>query len=196
MRKVKLSTYAKEHDVQRQTAYRWWREGKIQGEQLESGTILVYADDEPVIANNNNNVAIYARVSSSQNKNNLTNQKERLEHYATARGYKIIHSVTEVGSGLNDHRKKLLSLLGKDDYAILLVEHKDKLTRFGFNYLRILLEKQGKIIEVVNENSEEESDLMEDLVAIITSFCARLYGQRRSKRKTEKIINELNNKEN
>lgn len=73
----------------------------------------------------------------------------------------------------------------------IVVEHKDRLTRFGFNYLLTLLEKQGCQIEIVNEAGNDKDDLMQDLVSIITSMCARYYGLRRSKRKTEKIIQEL-----
>ena len=71
------------------------------------------------------------------------------------------------------------------------MEHKNRLTRFGFNYLKLLAEEQGKTIEVVNEAENDKQDLMQDFIAIITSFCARLYGLRRSKQKTEKIIREL-----
>ena len=104
--------------------------------------------------------------------------------------YKI---VKEVGSGLNDNRKKLAKILVDDNYNILIVEHKDRLARFGTNYLNILLEKIGKKLEIVNLAENDKEELMQDLVAIVTSFCARLYGLRRSKRKTEKIIKELTN---
>ncbi len=75
----------------------------------------------------------------------------------------------------------------------IVVEHKDRLTRFGFNYIKILLDKSGKTVEVVNEAEDGKQDLMQDFVSIITSFCARLYGLRRSKRKTEQLIKELTN---
>ncbi|MBR8837527.1 MAG: recombinase family protein [Stigonema ocellatum SAG 48.90 = DSM 106950] len=71
-----------------------------------------------------NKVAIYTRVSSAENRNNLDTQAERLCQYSSAKGYQIIHVVKEVGSGLNDHRKKLEKLLKMDDYDILIVEHK------------------------------------------------------------------------
>jgi predicted site-specific integrase-resolvase len=73
----------------------------------------------------------------------------------------------------------------------IVVEHKDRLTRFGFNYIETLLKQQGRSIEVINTAADGKEDLLQDFIAIITSFCARLYGQRRSKRKTEKIIAEL-----
>ena len=74
-----------------------------------------------------------------------------------------------------------------------LVEDKDRLARFGINYFNILLEKTGKKLEIVNLADDSTDELMEDLIAIITSFCAKLYGLRKSKRKTEKIIEKLKN---
>ena len=75
------------------------------------------------------------------------------------------------------------------------MEHKDRLTRFGFNYIEVLLKNRGKEIEVVNLSTNDESNLMEDLISIIYSFSARIYGLRRSTRKTEKIIEVLNQKD-
>ena len=97
----------------------------------------------------------------------------------------------EVGSGVNDSRKQLLKLLTDDGYSKIIVEHRDRLTRFGFNYIDVLFRQHGRSIEVVNEAANDRDDLMQDFKSIITSFCARLYGQRRSRRKTEKIIAEL-----
>ena len=112
----------------------------------------------------------------------------RLKEYSMARGYQIVEVVKEVGSGVNDNRKKLKKLLESDSWGTLIVEHKDRLTRFGFNYIEILLNKEGRKIEVVNLAEDEKSDLMQDLVSIIYSFSAKMYGFRRSKRKTEEII--------
>ena len=75
------------------------------------------------------------------------------------------------------------------------MEHKDRFSRFGLNYINILLEKQGKKVEIINDMTDDKADLMEDFVSLVTSFCARLYGLRRSKRKTEKIIAELKREE-
>ena len=73
----------------------------------------------------------------------------------------------------------------------MVVEHKDRLTRFGFRYLDTLLKTQGRAIELVNLAENGTEDLLADLTAIVYSFCARLYGQRRAKRKTEVIVREL-----
>jgi putative resolvase len=114
-----------------------------------------------------------------------------LRDYASAKGYKIEKEIKEIGSGLNDKRIQLESILKKDNWSKIIVEHKYRLARFGLNYLNVLLEKQGKSIEVINEVQEGKEDLMQDFVSIITSFTARLYGLRRSKRKTEQIIKGL-----
>lgn len=97
---------------------------------------------------------------------------------------------------MNDKRKQLESIFKLNNWNKLIVEHKDRLAQFGVNYIEVLLQNQGKFIEVINEvegNSKE--DIMQDFVSIITSFTARLYGLRRSKRKTETIIKELANNE-
>lgn len=72
-----------------------------------------------------------------------------------------------------------------------MVEHKDRLTRFGFNYIEKLLNKNDIKIEVVNQVEEGNEDIIQDFVSVITSFCARIYGKRRSKRKTEELIQEM-----
>ena len=133
-------------------------------------------------------VAIYARVSSNQNRANLDTQVTRLKEYSMARGYQIVEVVKEIGSGVNDNRKKLKKLLESENWGTLIVEHKDRLTRFGFDYIEILLNKEGRKIEVVNLAEDEKSDLMQDLVSIIYSFSTKMYGLRLSKRKTEEII--------
>ena len=129
--------------------------------------------------------AIYARESSSENKAALESQKRGLTKYAEAKGYQIVRIVTEFGSGVNDERKRLTALLKQRDFDVLLVEHKDRLSRFGFRWFTVLAPFK---IEVVNLAENQVNDLMEDLVAIITSFSARLYGQRRGRKKTEAAI--------
>jgi predicted site-specific integrase-resolvase len=77
--------------------------------------------------------------------------------------------------------------LQSDDYDILLVEHKDRLTRFGFEYLKVLLEKRGITIEVVNPSQEDKEDLLKDFIAIIYSFSARLYGLKRGREVAKRL---------
>jgi len=189
---MRLSDYAKSKGISYKTAWRMWKRGELNASQLPTGTIIV---NTTTTNNSFEGVAIYARVSSAENKSNLNSQAERLVKYCEAKGYQIKFIVKEVGSGVNDNRKKLISLLNKDDYHLIVVEHKDRLTRVGFNYLKVLLNKQGKDIEVVNLAEEEKEDILQDFVSIITSFCAIIYGLRRRKRKTECIIECLENQD-
>lgn len=185
---MKLSEYARLNSVTYRTAWQWYKDGKIEGaKQLNTGTVVVPDMKKPV---RDEYVVVYSRVSSSENKSNLENQAQRLIDFCLAKGWIIKEVIKETGSGLNDSRKKLLKLLKERKATKIVIEHKDRLTRFGFNYIKELFD--GEIV-VVNEAENDKQDLIQDFISVITSFCARIYGQRRSKRKTEKIIQELNN---
>lgn len=186
--RYKLSQYAKKYDVGYRTVWNWVKQGKAKAERTETNRLVIVEDEDKQV---NDAVAIYARVSFSENKNNLIKQRERLENYCAAKGYKVMKVVEEIGSGLNDNRKKLESLLMDESIKKIVVEHSDRFSRFGMNYISKLLQMQGREIEVINEQSNDRDDLMQDFVSIVTSFCARLYGLRRNKRRTEKIIEEL-----
>lgn len=190
---MKLSQYAKQQGISYSTALRWWHQGVIRGYQAPSGTIIVEAEAKP--HTREDRVAIYARVSSAEQRENLERQVERLVQYCTVRGYQVTQIVKEIASGVTDSRPKLLALLKDHQTTRIVVEHKDRLTRFGFRYLETLLELQGRTIEVVNVAENDKEDLIADLVAIVYSFTARLYGQRRAKRKTERIVRELQTEE-
>lgn len=187
---MKLSQYARKVGVTYRTAFRWWQNGQVKGYQLPSGTIVVTegeeSKDRPA-----GQVAIYARVSSHEHRANLERQAERLEDYCAAKGYQVSKVVKEIGSGVNDNRAKFLALLEDQRVTTIVVEHKDRATRFGFRYLETLLEQTSRHIEVVNLAENDREDLLADLVSLVYSFAARLYGQRRAKRKTERIVQEL-----
>jgi predicted site-specific integrase-resolvase len=181
----KLSDYARERGVTYRTAWNRYRAGRIDGAHMDATGHVVIPDATPAVEPL---AAIYARVSSAENKSNLDAQAERLVQYAIARGWKVVSITKEVGSGVNDHRKKLAKLLTAGSWNILVVEHKDRLTRFGFNYLDTILPQMKKRIEVVNQADDQKTDLMQDLVAVIYSFSAQMYGLRRSRHNTEKIV--------
>src|SRR5258705_2124305 len=194
---MKLTDYAKQMGVRYETAWRWFRDGKIQGRRIGLHTIMITEGQEQsatAVSRRvavSQRVAVYARVSSSENQSTLDSQAERLVVYCAARGYQVAKVVKEIGSGVSDARPKLLELLADQSVGLIVVEHKDRLTRFGFRYLDTLLTTQGRAIEVVNQAENGTEDLLADLTAIVSSFCARLYGQGRAERKTEVIVHEL-----
>ena len=89
----------------------------------------------------------------------------------------------------------MLALLEDTSVTLIVVEHKDRLSRFGVRYIETLLRGQGRQVEIVNESENDKEDLLADFTAILYSFCARMYGLRRAKRKTEKIVQQLQTKE-
>jgi len=186
---MKLIDYAHKMGISYKTAWRWYKTGKLPGKQMDTGTILVM-EEEPA-KHALTNVAVYARVSSAEDRSNLESQAERLAAYCAARGYRVTKVVKEVGSGINDSRPKFLALLADQGIGTIVIEYKDRGTRFGFRYIETLLQGQGRSIEVVNEAENNTEDLLADLTSIIYALCARLYGHRRAKRKTEKIVQEL-----
>ena len=188
---VKLSEWARRQGVPYRTAWKWFRQGILPAKavQLPTGPILVL-EEEPAVRPPADAAAVYARVSVHEARDDLERQAARLQEYATAKGYRVVRVVKEVASGLNDRRPRLERLLKERDYGVLLVEHKDRLTRFGFHYLEMLLEEQGKRVEVLNEAESPRQDLIEDFVAVVYSFAARLYGLR-GKRKAKRLVEEL-----
>lgn len=188
--KYKVSTYAKIHGVTMRTVWNWINKGELEIERTSTGRIRIVVDE-----NKEKTIAVYARVSSSENKSNLIAQKDRVVSYCMAKGYKISKVVMEVGSGLNDKRPKLENLLKDNSIDIIVVEHKDRFSRFGFNFIQTLLNINGRSIEVINQAEDDKEDIMSDLISITTSFCSKVYGLRRSKRRTGKIIEELSKKD-
>ena len=186
MKTIKLSQYAKDHSICYKTAWNRFKDGKIPNAHKEpTGSILV--EVEEINKSIDNKIIIYTRVSSSQNKTNLVSQADRLSDFAISNGYEIIDIIKEVGSGVNDSRPKLIKLLNREDYSAILIEHKDRLTRFGFNYLETLLNINNRKIIVANLVKDRESDIMQDMIAVLYSFSAKLYGQRRAKNISSKI---------
>ena len=157
----------------------------MKGYQVPTGTIIV-AEDEPVL--NSQKVAIYARVSSAEHRTNLERQAERLLHYCEARGYQVWQVIKEIASGVNDSRPKLLSLLKDTSNTLMVVEHRDRLTRFGFHSIETLLETQGRKIEVVKRAENEKVDLIADLGAIVSAYGVKKKSAMQIKRCIEQIV--------
>ena len=180
----KLREYAQLKSLTYRTLQNKFKEGKLPNAYKdEFGHIYVKKN----IEENDRKTIIYARVSSNDRKNSLNEQQARLENYAKLNNLNVIASYKEIASGMNDNRTILNKILKSSDWDILLVENKDRLTRFGFNYIQTLLETNGKKIIVVNNADDSKEDLMKDLISVIYSFSARMYGLRRKKSKQEII---------
>jgi predicted site-specific integrase-resolvase len=183
---MKLSEWAKINGISYRTAWKWFKSGKmpVPTEQTPTGTILVKVKEENSLQGL---VALYARVSSADQKSDLDSQLCRLLTYATEHGWEVGKAVTEIGSGLNGRRPKLMKLLADPKVRIIVVAHRDRLMRFGFEYVESSLAAQGRRI-VVMEQAEMKDDLVQDMIEVLTSFCARLYGRRSAKNKAKKAL--------
>lgn len=126
----------------------------------------------------------YCRVSSSDQRDDLERQTGRVVTAATTRGITVAEVVTEVGSGLNGSRPKLAKLLRDPSATTIVVEHRDRLARFGVEHLACALEASGRKL-VVLEVAEVSDDLVRDMLEVLTSLCAGLYGRRSASRKAK-----------
>jgi putative resolvase len=178
---VKLSEYAKQVGVTYKTAYQWWRAGQLDAYQLPTGTIIV-REAKPSATG----VALYARVASADQKDEVTRQMQCLRDYAAARGHQVVAEVTEIASGLDDERPKLKKLLTDARVGVLIVEYRDRLAHFGYGYIATLLEHQGRRVETVFPTDTGDG-LVDDFVAVITSMAARIYDRRNAKHRVTRI---------
>lgn len=181
---MKLADWARRNGPDYKTAYRLFRSGKFPRpvEQLPAGTILVHE-----LPSRTNDAILYARVSSNDQKEDLERQLDRLRDFAAVNGLHVVGEFKEVGSGLDGRRKALLKILENPSFSIIVVEHRDRLARFGADYIEATLKADNRELKVINEE-ELNIDLVQDMVDVLTSFCARLYGQRAAKNRAERAL--------
>ena len=194
---------AKLINVWPETLRRWEKEGKLiplrtpGGHRRYKESQIKALLGEKHINSSNKNCAIYARVSTAKQADagNLQRQKERLITYAVEKGYQITIIYTEKACGLNENRrelKKLLKEVPKGNIGTIIIEYKDRLARFGYKYLEQYFLSYGIALEIVDVNEEKspQEELVDDMIAIVTSFSARIYGKRGG-RVAKKIIEEI-----
>src|SRR5215469_10362341 len=159
---MKLSQYAKQQGISYRTALRWFRAGTIRGYQAPTGTIIV-TEGETVPAAQPEKVAIYARVTAPEHRENLERQATRLADYCIVRGYQVAQVVKEIASGVNDNRPKVLPLLTDTSVTRIVGEHWDRLTRVVFEDWEGMLHAQGRTVELVKRVEKETQYLIADL---------------------------------
>jgi len=152
-------------------------------EQLPTGTVIVH----PPSSLGEGGAALYARVSSTDQKADLDRQIARLSEFAALRHLTVIDAVKEVGSGVNGHRRAMLRILRNPAVQTVVIEHRDRLMRFGFEYVEATLSAQGRTLTVI-EPDEMKDDIVRDLHEVIVSLCARLYGKRSAKNRAKRAI--------
>ena len=185
---MNLKEWAVANGVHPHTAYRWFREGTlpVPAERVGPRTILVNieANSSPSVTGG---VGLYARVSSHDQKDDLERQAVRLSQWAAKAGHRVVRIESEIASGMNGGRTKARRLLSDPDVTTVVVEHKDRLGRMNVELVEAALEASGRRLVVLDEG-EAEDDLVRDMVEVLTSLCARLYGRRSAKNRAKKAL--------
>ncbi|GAB2782564.1 IS607-like element IS1535 family transposase [Streptomyces chlorus] len=185
---VNLTEWAKAQGVHPQTARRWFREGTlpVPARRVGSRTILVNVEAHTA-PQAIGGVGLYARVSSHDQKADLERQTARLTAWAVQAGHRMVRVESEVGSGMNGSRVKVRRLLADPDVTTVVVEHKDRLGRMNTELVEAALSASGRRL-VVLDDGEVDDDLVRDMVEVLTSFCARLYGRRSARNRAQKAL--------
>lgn len=195
---VSIGVAAKELGVHPDTLRRWEKEGRIEPAERTPGGRRRYdlsrlRNLAPHKAPSTRTTIAYARVSTNGQKDDLTRQVGLLESFCAAQGW-TYEVITDVGSGLNYHKrglKLLISRICSGEVGRLVISHKDRLLRFGSELVFSLCEHFGTEVVIINasEDSTFEEDLANDVIEIVTVFSARLYGSRSHKNK--KVMDQL-----
>ena len=132
-------------------------------------------------------IVIYTRVSTSNQKDDLKNQVEFLTQYANAKGMIVDEVIEDYGSGLNYNRKKWIRLIDScmtNEISTIIITHKDRFIRFGYDWFESFLAKFNvEIIVVNNESLSPQEELVQDIISILHIFSCRIYGLRKYKKK-------------
>ena len=183
----KLSTWAKENGVHYRTAMIWMHEGKLPVEVVRTPGGHYRVVEKIIASPTAEKSTLYGRVSSHDQKSDLVRQIARLRSFASGLGLQDVEIVEELGSGLNGKRPKLLKLLADPTVKKIVVEHRDRLARFGVEYIEAALQAQGRLL-VVAEAGEQKLDLVQDFIDVVTSMCARIYGRRAASNRAKRAL--------
>ena len=185
---MNLKRWAEREGVSYATARRWFESGELPVPARRAGRLILV--DEPRRGKPAGITAVYARVSSADQKQDLDRQVARVTAWAAGEGLAVGRVVTEVGSALNGRRRKFLALLRDESVTVIVVEHRDRFARFGAEYVEAALQAQGRRL-LVTDPAEVDDDLVRDVTEILTSLCARLYGKRAAANRAARAVSAL-----
>jgi len=163
--RIKLSKFAKEQGMAYITVYKHWQAGHIEGIQLPGGTILVSGwIDQSEQEGEKELAIIYSRVSFNNEKIRLKRQTADLTNFAHESGYEIIDTVEEVGASFSDRRTKLMSILHRTDWNVLIIDDSANLMKFGFPYLEVVLRNSGREIVAMKQATPEDVEALDGII--------------------------------
>jgi len=175
------------YGISRMTLYRWERRGLLRALRTPGGKKRWRSEDIERLLGmeveaREPRTVLYVRVSTKKQAAYLRDQRRRLEAYARARGWRY-EVIEEIASGVNERRRglrRLMNMARRGEVARVVVEYRDRLARFGFEYLRAFFESHGAEVVVLGgpETGDVQREMAEDLVAVVTLMAARIYGSR------------------
>ena len=188
--------------VTAQTLRNWDKEGKLKPSYTKSNGYRYYSEDvilsytQERKTKKDINVVLYARVSSKKQQDDLERQISNLKEYAKDK-YEKYDVISDIGSGINYEKpglKKLIEMINKKQVDVIVVLYKDRLLRYGFELVEYFAKLNNVKIEVIDKiDKNQDQELVEDLVQIITVFSCKLQGKRKKKTKEllQKTIDEI-----
>jgi putative resolvase len=184
---VNLREWAAAQGLHPQTAYRWFRQGRLPVPAVRVSRRLILVNQDAVVTASADGVGLYARVSSNDQRDDLDRQVVRLTGWAAQAGRRVVRVETEVGSGMNGTRSKVRRLLADPKVTVIVVTHRDRLARMNTELVEAALAAHGRRL-VVLDDTEVTDDLAGDMMEVLTSFCARLYGRRSARNRALRAI--------
>ncbi|HET9877330.1 MAG TPA: IS607 family transposase [Mycobacterium sp.] len=186
---MNLTEWAQAQGVHVTTAYRWHREGKLPVPAQKVGRLILVSPDTASAGatSGGGGVGLYARVSSHDQKADLDRQVARLSSWSAQAGLPVARVEAEVGSGMNGARAKIRRLLADPKVTTVVVEHRDRLGWMNTELVEAALSAHKRRL-VVLDDGEVDDDLVRDMVEVLTSFCARLYGRRSARNRAMKAV--------
>ena len=187
------------------TLQRWDREGRLRAHRSPVSNRRFYTHDQyleymGLKTESQQLVIAYTRVSGAAQKPGLVNQVKALEQFCTEQAIVVDEWMQDIGGGLNYKRKQfihLFELIEQGRVKTLIIAHRDRLVRFGYEWFETFCERHGtKVIVMNNEKLSPEKEMVEDLIAITTIFSARFHGLRSYKRSLEKVVGNADKQEN
>lgn len=200
---MKANEVLKLLNITRPTLCSYVKRGYIKAVKTPTG--MFNYDEDSVLAfiglkkkKNNTKIVSYSRVSTQSQKNQLTEQTNRLYNYCISKGIDLNEQISDIKSGMSFERKgfqNLLTQVIQGKVKLVVIENKDRLVRFGYEIIEGIFKYYGTTILVVNEeidNKSYEQELTEDLISVIHYFTAKSYSHRRA---LNKLKRELENEE-
>jgi len=186
-----IGKFAKEIGVTTTTLRNWDKSGELKPFKITNGGTRYYSEQQlnkyiNKEVEKTKCIYIYSRVSNRGQKDDLVNQQEFLKQYANAKGYIVVDIITDIASGMNFKRKnwnKLLKKVINKEVSKIIIAHKDRFVRFGFDWFEEMCRLFDCEIEIVNnEKLSPQEEMIQDLISIIHIFSCRIYGLRKYKK--------------